>query len=346
MFLHREYIKSTNLSTTKRHSPYSHRPESFEDVGIVLPSGITPNADGNVSMTCPQCSHTRRKSNDPCLSVNLTKGIWHCFHCGWQDGLRRQEHGQRRPARRTSPKPARPQHPHRSSEDEAKAKAKAENDRKYLRAIWRETQPITRNDPAGKYLTRRGVYPIPVPKRLRYHSALPYYYPRHENRRPTIHPALVAAIQEPGDLVISLHRIYLTPDGYKASVPSPKKFLSPTTIIDGTAIATSMNGAAIRLDPATDNLVIAEGIETALAVRLSTGMPTWAALSATGIEKLSVPETVRCLFIAADHDPDGKGEKAAKALAQRLLREDHTKIVKIRKPQTPGTDWADSMGEA
>jgi putative DNA primase/helicase len=107
-----------------------------------------------------------------------------------------------------------------------------------------------------------------------------------------------------------------------------------------------MNGAAIRLDPATDELVVAEGIETALAVRLMMRKPTWAALSATGIEKLAVPETVRCLFIAADHDPHGKGEEAANALAQRLLREDQTMIVKIRKPKTPGKDWADSMGKA
>ncbi len=122
--------------------------------------------------------------------------------------------------------------------------------------------------------------------------------------------------------------------------------MAATTIVDGTAIATSLNGAAIRLDLATDELVIAEGIETALAVRLMMRKPTWSALSATGIEKLAVPETVRCLFIAADHDPHGKGEEAAKALAQRLLRKDRTKIVKIRKPQTPGTDWADCMGRA
>jgi putative DNA primase/helicase len=107
-----------------------------------------------------------------------------------------------------------------------------------------------------------------------------------------------------------------------------------------------MIGAAWRLGPATVELVVTEGIETALAVRLMMGKPTWAALSATGIEKLWVPETVHCLFIAADHDPDGKGEAAARALAQRLLREDRTKVVKIRKPQTPGTDWADSLGKA
>jgi putative DNA primase/helicase len=213
-------------------------------------------------------------------------------------------------------------------------------------ARWDEAQTITPDDAAGQYLTRRGLWQTPVPRPLRYHPALPYHYPKHDNRRPTTHAALIAAIQGPDGRVVSVQRIYLTADGHKADVPAVKKFWPATTVIDGIVTPTTMNGAACRLGPATDELVVTEGIETALAVRLMMGKPTWAALSATGIEKLWVPETVHCLFIAADHDPDGKGEAAARALAQRLLREDRTKVVKIRKPQTPGTDWADSLGKA
>ncbi|WP_342644723.1 bifunctional DNA primase/helicase [Mucilaginibacter sp. CSA2-8R] len=33
---------------------------------------------------CPKCSHQRRHKNDPCLSVNIPDGTYHCHHCGWK----------------------------------------------------------------------------------------------------------------------------------------------------------------------------------------------------------------------------------------------------------------------
>jgi len=40
-----------------------------------------------VKTTCPECSHTRKKKNYPCLNVNTVKEVWHCHHCGWSGGL-------------------------------------------------------------------------------------------------------------------------------------------------------------------------------------------------------------------------------------------------------------------
>jgi len=42
---------------------------------------------GNFKTTCPQCSHTRKKQKDLCLSVNIDDGLWNCHHCGWSGGL-------------------------------------------------------------------------------------------------------------------------------------------------------------------------------------------------------------------------------------------------------------------
>lgn len=33
--------------------------------------------------TCPECSHTRKKKNDPCLSVNVEDGWFRCHNCSW-----------------------------------------------------------------------------------------------------------------------------------------------------------------------------------------------------------------------------------------------------------------------
>ena len=52
---------------------------TFRDYGIDLPEDFS----GDRKTLCPQCSATRRKKNDPCLSVNGDTGVWHCHNCGW-----------------------------------------------------------------------------------------------------------------------------------------------------------------------------------------------------------------------------------------------------------------------
>ena len=56
---------------------------TFNDVGINL-KGRT---SGQVKVQCPQCSADRKKSKEPCLSVNIDEGVWNCKHCGWTGGL-------------------------------------------------------------------------------------------------------------------------------------------------------------------------------------------------------------------------------------------------------------------
>lgn len=53
--------------------------QTFADLNIVIPSGRY----GEVDVTCPRCSPTRKKSRDTCLSANTDTGIFHCHHCGW-----------------------------------------------------------------------------------------------------------------------------------------------------------------------------------------------------------------------------------------------------------------------
>ena len=56
----------------------------FRDFNIDIRSSKTT---GEVQTTCPQCSHTRKKKTDKCLSVNLDKNTWFCHHCHWTGGL-------------------------------------------------------------------------------------------------------------------------------------------------------------------------------------------------------------------------------------------------------------------
>ena len=56
--------------------------ESFSDYGINVK--IT---GGEEDTTCPECSHTRKKKTDRCLSVHTGDGTWLCQHCGWRGSL-------------------------------------------------------------------------------------------------------------------------------------------------------------------------------------------------------------------------------------------------------------------
>lgn len=57
--------------------------KSFADYGI----DTRGKSSGEIKTTCPNCSHTRKKKNSPCLNVNIDKGVWHCWHCEWSGGI-------------------------------------------------------------------------------------------------------------------------------------------------------------------------------------------------------------------------------------------------------------------
>jgi phage/plasmid primase-like uncharacterized protein len=101
-------------------------------------------------------------------------------------------------------------------------------------------------------------------------------------------------------------------------------------------------GGSIRLFPfeASKPLALAEGIETALAVREATGWATWACVSAGGLAAVELPLEAREVVVAADHDRAGL--EAANALARRLLSEGRR--VRLATPPQAGADWLDMLG--
>jgi len=52
----------------------------FEREGIM---GVNMHRVGNQKVLCPRCSHERRKSTDPCLSVDTSTGLYYCHHCNF-----------------------------------------------------------------------------------------------------------------------------------------------------------------------------------------------------------------------------------------------------------------------
>jgi hypothetical protein len=188
------------------------------------------------------------------------------------------------------------------------------------RRLWAEAW-----DPRGTavehYLAARGIT-IPVPPSLRWVDAL---------RRPdgTHAPAMIARVDGLHDHPIAVHRTWLTRGDRGQWHRHDRKSLGP------------LAGGAVRLGPTSETLLVAEGIETALAAMQATAMPGWAALSTSGMVALALPACVQEVVILADHDRSGAGQRAAHTAARRWLQEGRR--VRIALPPEPGADFNDVL---
>jgi putative DNA primase/helicase len=139
-------------------------------------------------------------------------------------------------------------------------------------------------------------------------------------------PAVVCPIIGPDGSLRSAHRIYL------ADI-KPRKSTMP-------AVGT-INGGAVRLFPAAEEMGVGEGVETCLAAVELFGVPTWSALTATGVETFEPPPEVKHLHIYGDNDPNYAGQAAAYKLANRLCAK--SLEVEVHIPPTADTDWLDVL---
>ena len=198
--------------------------------------------------------------------------------------------------------------------------------------VWNAARPLTGDCAGSRYLQGRGLALDSYPA-LRTHPALPYWLGRE-----VIHTgaALVGIAQNVDGPAAGLQRIWLDGNDGKAIIEHGGEGLPCKKMLSRHVGA--MAGAAVRLgEPTEGRLLVCEGIETGLACReLWPAWPVWCSLSTSGMRALLLPENVREVVIAADHDANQAGELAAKALADRLTTVGVT--VRIVLPPMEG-DW-------
>lgn len=223
----------------------------------------------------------------------------------------------------------------KSSVDDDKLKA-------ILRIVWQESKPISHPDaePVRIYLQSRGLDSlIPDWPSIRYHPKMQY---RNEDGKLIGHfPAMLALVEKENE-AITIHRTFLTEDGRKALVDSPKKMMpAPSNKL--------VVGSAIRLGNPGRVLAVTEGIETALAVLEATGMVTWSLISATMMSQFLIPSGVEKLIIWSDLDRSFAGSFAAQKLAERAKAQGVEAV--IREPKGPlpadvkSIDWLDVLNQ-
>ncbi len=272
---------------------------------------VNPHGAIEQRVACPQCS---KRERDDALGVNVETGVYHCFRCGWSGRAGGE-------ARGSAPLVTRIDDP-----------AAIERKRARLRETWRQSVPLADQRAASvvKYLRTRGLGDV-LQNRisvLRAHPGLEFWDGTQTLGR---FPALVGLFHGAAGEPVTLHVTYLRQDGCaKACVPSPRKIL-------GVPKRGATRGGAIRLyEPQSGVLGIAEGIESALSLRVLKGFPVWASFCADNLERVRLPDDLRELHIGVDLDESGKGERVAGALAQRVLRWQPRIKVCLWKPEIDG----------
>ena len=244
----------------------------------------------------------------------------HCFGgCGWRD----VKNELRRRGLLSGREQRNPGQAARRGQAEAKPPPDSDDRRARIIAakrIWVESRSAA-GTAVERYLRSRGIT-LDLPPTLRFHPALKH--------GPTgLHlPALVAAVTTwPGREVVAVHRTFLKADGSSKAPASQNKMM-----------LRRCSGGAVRLAAAGGELVLAEGIETALSVLQATGRPTWATLSTSGMKAVVLPLEARTVIIAADGDEPG--DRAAEEAGRRFCREGRE--VKIARPPA-GMDFNDLL---
>ena len=166
---------------------------------------------------------------------------------------------------------------------------------------------------------------------LRFHHAL--WHPKTN----TYHPCLLAAIcRWPDKNPVAVQATYLDA---KTNRKLNEKVCRITT--------GPMRGGAVRLAPISDNtLIIGEGVETVLSAKqvleeqnyISTA-GAWAALSASNIKSVGVPDSVAHIIIAADVDAAGRQA----AISAKELWGARGISVDIVSPPAPHKDFNDIL---
>lgn len=209
--------------------------------------------------------------------------------------------------------------------------AEEQNRRRRLRLaqdIIAATLPVE-DTVAERYLqTRTPGLLTTIPQVLRY-IPMGDVYARH-TQSGACRPVLVAVVEHVDFGVVGCHRTWLALNG------SGKASLDPVRVSTG-----PIKGGSVRLAPASETLMVGEGIETCLSAMVATGMPAWAALSTSGLIALDLPLIVKNVVILADNDQSGAGQRAAYAAAHRWIAEGRQ--VRIATPPESETDFNDVL---
>ena len=188
--------------------------------------------------------------------------------------------------------------------------------------LWAGTVALQPEDPSSLYLSRRAIRCGGSALNLGFHPKAPVsvYRPAGPSR-----PALVARVSDADDRLTAVEIAYLTQAG---RVATGLRLARKT-------VGHVPPGAAVRLAPAAEEMLVAEGVATTLSASDRFGLPGWALMAAHNLAAWSPPCVVRRVLIAADRGD--VGQDAAARLSRRLVGAGLE--AQVIAPDPPFGDW-------
>jgi putative DNA primase/helicase len=215
---------------------------------------------------------------------------------------------------------------------------------------WRDSKPLRQfNGPVEMYLEHRvpGSTLSRMSKHVRFHPSLKYFEMGDDDKLKSRgnHPAMICRVIDAAGKPITLHRTYLTPNGFKADLSKPKMQMGGVR---------KLKGAAVRIFENNDSRIlgVCEGFENgwAVATAYRYKLTVWSLLNAYNLSIADIPrDRFDEVIIFSDFDKIDvskkyrTGEHHAKLLAERLKKQGFK--VSIKFPAREGIDFDDMWKE-
>ena len=191
--------------------------------------------------------------------------------------------------------------------------------------LWAGTVALQSGDPASRYLSRRAIRCGGSALGLGFHPEAPVSVYRTAGPAGPARPALVARVSDADDRLTAVEITYLTQVGRVAT----------GLRVARKTVGHVPPGAAVRLAPAAEEMLVAEGVSTTLSASDRFGLPGWALMAAHNLAVWSPPRLVRRVLIAADRGD--VGQDAAARLNSRLVGAGLE--ARVILPDLPFGDW-------
>lgn len=144
-------------------------------------------------------------------------------------------------------------------------------------------------------------------------------------------PALLVGVSDAGGAFTAVELTYLAPNAHRAA----------DLRLNRKTVGAVPAGAAVRIDLAAPEMLVAEGFFTTLSASERFSLPAWSLMSTRNLRSWSAPPGVRSVLIAADRGKDG--EASAEHLRARLVRAGLK--ARIELPPCAFGDWNEAETE-